>query len=261
MATTVLKVAWDGENPRVGECIAKKQGRGKSVWVIDRVERIPTEEDGARLLITTHDSKMPFKAKVHPYGRMSQRISVGDPPGVRQDREVGRTAVTAGTWRDPADVTPNAAYKPREVKHWKVACSLTRMARKPGAHITREHIIAADLLREAFDGASVGYTTPRDLGEIMTGLPGPRSGPSEAAKKQVDACKMVIAALRPYSRPQIALLDAILIDNRMVQSWCEYLDIVDPGVWHDPKYYTGMLIACLDILVHHFEDQIERDPD
>lgn len=260
MAVTTLKVPWEGEDPRVGDFIAKQQRSGKSVWAIDGVQRIAPEPDGARLLLTTHDVKRPTTGStVHPYRRMSHRISVGDPPDVRQGRAGGRTAVVAGAWVDPDDVRPNASYKPREVRNWQVACSLQRMARVQGSQITAEHIAAADILREAVDGANYGYTSPRDLGEIMTGLPGPRSGPSEAAKRQVDACQVVIRALRPFPRDQIAFLNAILIENMMVSAWCDYLDTVFPDIRHERKVYVGMLLNILGILALHFRDAIDEE--
>ena len=257
MAGTILEVPWQGEDPEAGDLLAQR--RGKLVWVIDAVERIAERADGCRLRLTVHTIRRPARCVVHSHNRIAHQRSPGDPPDVRQGRPGGRTAVVSSEWRDPDDISPTASRTPRQVRGWHTFCPLERM-RSAGSRITSEHIAAANVLRAATDAASYGFTTLRDLNELATGLPGPSTGPSEAAKKQAVACGVVQRALAPFDLATVAMLNAILIENTTINAWCA-ARTVETGRRYDPAQYIGSLMQCLDILVKHFGQLVDQQDD
>ena len=252
----VIDVPWKGPDPLVTELLAQP-GRSKYVWVIDEIRRYPPRPDGCRLRLVVHTIKRPRRCMVHSHAKIANQNNPGDPPTVRQGRSGGRTAVSASEWRDPDDVSPTASHTPRQVKGWHTFCPLERMRMAAGSRVTSEHVAAANVLRAAVDAASIGFTSVRDLAELATGLPGPRSGPSEAAKKQALACGVVQRALAPFGLATISMLNAVLIENTTITSWCAAMTETT-GRRHDPSQYVGSLLTCLDVLTKHFATQIDK---
>lgn len=232
-----------------------QQKRGRMVWAIEAVQRIAETESGCRLRLTVRATRRRAGVVVHSLKRIAHQHSPGDPPDVRQGRPGGPTAVSVGEWVDPDDT--GATYRARQIKGWRRSCPLERMmAKDPRSGITTEQIAAANILRQAVDGATIGFTSPRDLGELASGLPGPRGGPSEADKRQAEACGIVLRALKPFDLGHLALLNAVLIDNYTVHAWCQMR-----GQPNRTAFFAGVLVTLLDILVKHFGAQVEHRED
>ena len=184
--------------------------------------------------------------------RHVQRVDPLGPPLVRQQAsQGGPTAVMRAEWRDPEDVRPNAQHRPREIVGYRTYCPLRRMARVQGSQITREHITAADLLRNAVDMAVIGSRGGLDPGGLGA-VYGPLSGPSVAALRQSAAMREAQRAISRLAPSQRALLTAIVLLNRTLQSWC-----ADPP-GRNAQVEMGRLLGVLDVLADHYASDVDR---
>lgn len=240
-------VTWEGALPKPGEFV--RLALGGVYWQIK--ECTPIGQNRITLRATPlHTDDPPEGAVLHPYARV-QPIDPAGPPRVRQVAGSGSTAVMRGAWRDPTDIVPNAARRPREVRGWRVFCAV-RGARLRGSDITEEHIVAADILRQRYDLARLGASGAM-LAEPTAGMPGPRSGPSNGALRAARASHSVGHLFRALSDEHATLLTVVVLDNISVSRWC---GMHDPKL--DKRVVMRQLIEALDILVDYFQEEIRH---
>jgi len=186
------------------------------------------------------------------------------PPAVRRGRrrliEGGQNVVVQANWTDPDDVRPDAKRKPRQIEGWRTLCVL-RHIEQVGGDIEPRHIRAGDWLRQRFDLATKGLSSPRELYEGGSHVaPGPRAGPSAGAIASAMADSEVQVALRPFSFEQCRLLSAIVLENMAIQKWAAAeSERRDRRV--SASIEQGKLIAILEILAKRQEGEIEEAVD
>lgn len=244
---TVANIPWEGAVPRAGHFVAMQSGNG--YWRIDTV-RLHRDGKGpvvaVTLFLVRQDADLPRGAVILPWDRLAPSDPAG-PARVRQLAAGGANAIEQTRWRDPSDVIPNASRRPRQVQGWRRACVLRRLHRIPGSMVTAEHIAAADTLRMEADMALIGFTPVRDDGG--GGNSGkPSTGPSVLAVAQAYAMSRVSRVLGAFTPRQVALLQAVVMDNHSVDAWAKARE---PKV--QPQLAMGMLIAILDMLVLAYE--------
>lgn len=172
-------------------------------------------------------------------------------------RLVNRTAMVS-TWRDPDDVSP-LRREAREVKGFRTACTLRRMALKPNSGITWEHIAAADQLRRAADLAAMGYTGDRPLWFVNLSMQ-PRSGLTAADLARNRAHREVARVLRLFPLPYMRqLLAFVILENHSLADWVRWLE-VHTGNRVPPGPEKGRLLVILDTLAQHFASEIAQHP-
>jgi hypothetical protein len=116
-----------------------------------------------------------------------------------------------------------------------------------GSEITERHIIAADILRGQIDIAVIGRGG-RSMIALGTSF-GPITGPPGSAVARVFAEVQAKRALHRLTASGRALITAVVLFNRSIKAWAE-----EQG--RDRKVETGKLIAALDVLADHYDDEI-----
>lgn len=158
-----------------------------------------------------------------------------------------------GAWRDPDDVTPNAQRAPKTVAGWRTFDPLRRMAGHPNSGITVEHIMAADMLRERVDLATLGYSAVRPLIYVVQ-YPLPRWGLGPAAMAQVQAARAVRRVMRAFNDAQLRMLEVIVLGNVTLRAWT---------LRRNPPSTLGAekrkLLVVLDRLAEHFASEVRED--
>jgi len=239
------RVCWDGPNPHPGDYLA---ARGGGWWLIQsvRLHRAIGSADGdVTLALLRDDAVAPHPGAVfHPYAICLASEASG-PPRVRQVAGVGAAGVMKASWRDPADVVPNASRQPRRITGYRTFCPLRRIAAAPGSRITETHIVAADQFRASWDLARYGRTSS-DGGAVGSGF-SPSSGPSARCVDQAAAALAVKRALAQFPPAQVPMLVFVLIDNRPMQAWCQAVSKAR-GYAANPQVEMGRLLTLLDLL-------------
>ena len=173
------------------------------------------------------------------------------PAGVRRAARQGATAVVAADWTDPDDIKPSAAHNARTVHGWRTYCPLRRMMVNAASGITAPHIHAADKLREAADLARLGYSTSY-TGVVVALAAQPRAGASHAEMQRTQAQRTVTRALKLFTPEQGTMLWTIILQNQSLYTWARERNL-------DPKVEKGRRLTILDLLVQHFESEIEDE--
>lgn len=187
----------------------------------------------------------------------------GDPPRVRrQQKEGGPTAVVETDWADPDDDRPNQRMA-RRVRGWRTFCPLRKLHGTYRSYVTAEHIVAADLLRGAFDLASMGLSQmPIWLSEGVNLITHrqPSFGPPASAMAQTHACRVFDRAMRDFILPeQQRMIGAIILSNIDMPTWCKMkAERLDLDVVPNAQVETGRLLAILERLAEHFDSDIRE---
>src|SRR5215472_6091286 len=127
-----------------------------------------------------------------------------------------------GEWRDPSDVTPSAARTARRINGWRNGDPLRACRQRHGdaCGITERHILAADRLRSYADGASIGFSSERDLSLPVTRIVyRPSTGPGPAALRQVRCWRNFVRAMAMFTAEQRQFLSFVLLLNRSPAQW------------------------------------------
>ena len=131
------------------------------------------------------------------------------------------------------------------------------VARQPHTSITRNHIHAADLLREQADLAMLGYAPTRFDLPINSVVHGPRLGPTIAAVRQAEASTNFRRAINRLTIGLQRMVRSIILANCTVSAWCRE-EGERLGRQLNPQIEMGKLICALDLLVDHYRSDIER---
>jgi hypothetical protein len=169
--------------------------------------------------------------------------------------QLSNRLVQRASWNDPAEgATISAARSAKQVKGWRSFCPLRRLLeRTNGASgITIEHVTAADLLRMQYDIASLGLSGKRAQWVYIDSNFLPSAGPTTAALAQTRAIRTVRRAMRIFTAEQQDLVHCIVLQNWPISRWQKERGIGSHGT------ATAKLVACLDLLVEHFDAEIER---
>jgi hypothetical protein len=251
------RVPWEGADPKVGDYLA---GRAKcDAWLIAAVSPIRRHDaTGARLTLDMRRvtiADVPRGATLHPRTRIAAVDPLG-PAVVRIHASHGETAVMKTQWRDPDDMRPNAAHRPREITGYRTFCPLRRMARLSGSQITEAHIAAADALRLAVDIATIGLTGEQSG---VHGVYGPTFGPSINAVLQAQAGTEATQVIWRLAPSQHRMTEAIVLRNRSLQAWCTER-AAETRRTVSPEVEMGRLLALLDVLADHYGLQDMPEP-
>jgi hypothetical protein len=185
------------------------------------------------------------------------------PAAVRLLMRYGPTAVMAAHWRDPDDVSPNAARNPKEVGGYRAYDPLRWSRRRHGdaSSITDLHIHAADRLRLAADMARLGALpgavwagaatpTPADRYSPSTGLPGPARAMLRADREYRRAMSILIPS-------EQEIIVAVVLENVSIAAWTRWRRYL--GDQTLPQTETYKLVGALDKLVAHYDTEIKED--
>ena len=154
-------------------------------------------------------------------------------------------------WRDPDDVVPGARRAPREIAGWRRFDPLRRMLVHPASGITAQHVMAADMLRELVDLATMGYSADRPL-IFVEQTTEPRFGLGPAALAQLRAARAVKRVIKLFPPPQLEMIQTVVLRNVTVRAWAM-------AVGGNQAVEKGRLLNVLDILVQHFTAEIDDD--
>ena len=179
------------------------------------------------------------------------------PAAVDMTDRPDRHGVMRGEWVDPDDIRPSARRTARTIAGWRTYCPLRRMRGGNNSGISEAHIIAADMLREAADVATLGYSSERPM--LFVSLTAqPRTGMTKADMARNTATRDLLRALRPFTRPQRYLLTAVILQNETLNAWCRRMN-EDSEIRFDPAVEKGKLIAVLDVLAKFYDGEIRDD--
>jgi hypothetical protein len=185
------------------------------------------------------------------------------PAAIRMLMTYGPTAVMRAEWRDPDDVTPNAARNAKEIRGFRVFDPLRWSRRRHGdaSSITELHIHAADRLRLAADMARLGGL-PGPLPGVGAPLPHPgRYSPSTgfpaAATKMFRADREYRRAMSILLPSEQSIIVAVVLENVSIAAWTRYRRHV--GEQTSPQTETHRLVGALDKLVAHYDTEIKED--
>ena len=263
-ASTVLRVAWKGAPPEVGDVLA-----GDGARVFYRIRQITDEGEALALLVSRHGKPTTAPGgTVHPFPQAAPPpppAPAAAPPGPRPtplaDADSLRAAseakrrrlcgltdppahAAATSWPDPDDQV--ATRTPPQVRGFKRGAILERMAKR-GSDISREQIVGAAAFALDWDISTIGLTgrSPLDAASGRV-APGPTTGPSLAATEQARRGREVVRLLRQVGpEPAPALLVHVVVLNRDVAAWCDEHPRPD-GRPPCAKQTMGRLLAALD---------------
>jgi hypothetical protein len=146
----------------------------------------------------------------------------------------------AGSWRDPADTSPNRR-KPKRIEGYRAADALSTLKRR-GSQITQLHLRAANRLRSSHELGELGVRPGYERLEVGSAYFGPTDGPNVM---RLDALQSYREAREAVPRSQWPILEHVVIGNGSVSSY---------GAEHRMRrdQAVGYLIAALDCLVDHY---------
>jgi hypothetical protein len=181
------------------------------------------------------------------------------PPAARLAAHGGPAGVMRTEWRDPDDVSPNAARTAKTVTGYRTYCPLRRYRERQGssAAITEKHVLAADELRKLADAVLIGFGGRRDLVTVQSLVYGPRSGPTVAALRQAHAWRPYRRAMALFCQDQKKLIAHVILLNWTVRRWTEQLR--ESGRPADAKVELGRLASILDVLAEHFRSEVDQE--
>jgi hypothetical protein len=156
-------------------------------------------------------------------------------------------------WRDPTDLTPDARRQPRSITGWRGYDPLRKMAGHPRSGVTSAHILAADMLRERVDIATMGFSGARPLIYVAMSAQ-PRWGMGPAAVARTRAARSVARVIRLFAPSQLAMIDVVILGNRTLRHWSLTRDPPSPF-----RREKQRLILILDRLAEHFDGEVQND--
>jgi hypothetical protein len=164
------------------------------------------------------------------------------------DQQLVNRRVVRSTWRDPDDTSPTAARTAREISGWRTRCPLRSCIKRHGSRssFTEQHVIAADRLRQLWDGSRLGFSGLRGLTPVTSAMYRPALGPAKPALRQLKCRQQFDAAWALFTDQSCALLLSVVLQNRAVTRTAELLSVSVP-------WTTQKLVEALDLLVDHFE--------
>jgi hypothetical protein len=128
-----------------------------------------------------------------------------------------------------------------------------------GTQVTTQHIMAADMLRQAADASRYGFSRARDDGMPITAVNyRPMPGPSIRSIAQAKAARVFQRAMAMFPCPgQQRLIQAVLLDNNTLAAWCASEE-ERRGHTVNRQIEMGRLLGVLDALAAHFETDIDQ---
>ena len=159
-------------------------------------------------------------------------------------------------WDDPEDSVQTR--HPKQVRGFKRGDPLGRLHAR-GIDVSKDHLIAANMLRCAWDAARLGYTGGNPLSEYVSGSPGPAFGPSAGAVERAVQEREVQRVLRFVGPTVTPLLLYVVIGNNDVAAWCAAEAKRTGQVRPCAKKELGRLRGVLDRLVEYFGVDAARD--
>jgi hypothetical protein len=168
--------------------------------------------------------------------------------------QLDNAMVLKSSWSDPDDTTPGAAKAARQITGWRRYCPLRRCLQRHGerSNFSMTHIVAADKLRAAFDGARIGFSGLRSWTPVNAVQYRPSQGPTRSAMAQLKARMQFDRAWATFDDRQRALLASVVLLNTAITVTAELLGI-------SPNLATQQLVAALDVLVDRLG--VQRDID
>jgi hypothetical protein len=171
------------------------------------------------------------------------------PPEIRL---ANRTAMRHD-WVDPTDDKPSAARTAQTVYGHASYCPLRWCQRRHGARsrYSPEHIMAADRLRVAFDGARIGFSALKDWRPVTSINYRPATGPTTVAMLQLRSQQAFDAAWAVLDEDEQAMVLLVVLKNVATGRAAEHLGVSKP-------WFTDHLTGALDRLCAHYEIRSER---
>jgi hypothetical protein len=171
-------------------------------------------------------------------------LQAEEPPAIQM---ATRKAMKA-EWGDPDDLRPTAAKVARTITGHRAYDPLRWSRARHGARssFTEEHIMAADLLRAAWDGARLGFSGLKDWRPVTAVTYRPSTGPGAPALRQLRARQTFDRAWRLFRDHDRALLLAVVLGNMSLAKAADRLRVSKPWATH-------ALVLVLDRLCEHFE--------
>jgi hypothetical protein len=171
------------------------------------------------------------------------------PPAIRL---VNRSAMRS-EWADPTDDRPSAARTAKTIFGHIAFCPLRWCVRRHGSrsNYTAEHIRAADRLRVAFDGASIGFSSVKDWRPVTEIKYRPATGPTTAAMLQLKAHRAFDVAWGVLDEDEQAMVEHVVLRNIAVGRAADMLGVSMPIM-------TKRLVVALDRLCEHFNIRAGR---
>jgi hypothetical protein len=176
------------------------------------------------------------------------------PPLIQRETQ----KVMKASWRDPTDTRPGVMASVREISGYRRLDPLRFCLKRHGnaCGITERHIIAADLLRVAADGAAIGFSAPRDMLLPISSIQyRPSTGPDSQALHQQRCWRGFVRVSAIFSKEDLLLLIHVVILNWSVAKWVRVLNLA--GQRADARREMSRLIAALDRLVEHYDSGID----
>jgi hypothetical protein len=157
--------------------------------------------------------------------------------------------VVKGSWNDPDDMKPGATRTAKQVTGWRGYDPLRMAFKRLGerSNVKAEHIVAADLLRAAFDGSRIGYSGLASWMPIQSRIYRPSTGPAQPAMKRLRARQSFDKAwVALGTERRHALIAGVVLRNLSVAKVAEMLGI-------SPNLASEQLAEALDVLVKHLD--------
>jgi hypothetical protein len=176
--------------------------------------------------------------------------SLAQPPDIQRDTH----KVMRDEWRDPDDMTPNAARTARNIVGWRGFDPLRKCRKRHGdaSSITERHVAAADILRGLADGAAIGFSAPVDLSLPVTAIAyRPSTGPTRNAERQARCWHRFVKVIALFTRTQRELITLVVLTNTSVHRIAMARRI------HPPRL-MGELVAVLDLLDQYFSGEVDE---
>jgi hypothetical protein len=168
------------------------------------------------------------------------------PPDIR----IYNRTVLKTEWLDPEDDKPTAARTARTISGWRSYDPLRRSLHKMGSRspYSLEHLEAADRLRLAYDGGTVGFSPSVKDGRPVHSIQyRPSQGPAMTAMRQLRAGRAFDAAWARFGDDDDtrAVLLAVVLKNVATSVAAERFGI-------GKHRLVELLTNALDVLIEHF---------
>jgi hypothetical protein len=162
------------------------------------------------------------------------------PPAVQIETD----KVMRSEWADPLDFKPGPAKSVRTVNGYRARCALRWCIKRHGerSSFKAEHVVAADLLRVAFDGSRLGFAGLKDWAPVHSILYRPMTGPTHKAQLQLRCRQKFDRCWKVFSDRECALIAGVVLLNYSVAFASSELGI-------SPKLGLEQLVVALDKLV------------
>lgn len=170
------------------------------------------------------------------------------------DMQLVNRTVQKAEWTDPLDMNPQRRLA-RQVSGWRRRDPLRECLARHGdaSSFSLDHIRAADVLRNLYDGTTIGFTSAAR----MAGLPvtsvtyRPALGPTRTAQRQQRCGYKLRRVLGAFPPEEKALLLAVVLLNRPIARVA--------AAWGEGRHgLMKILVSALDKLVDVLADDLAR---